>query len=90
MARIRKLVLDVLKPHHPNALTFAASLADLGTDYKVILTVVEVDEKTETISLTLEGSDIQFDGIIESIEQMGASMHSIDEVEVDSRAEHAE
>jgi len=84
MARIRKLVLDVLKPHHPNALTFAAALADLGTDYKVKLTVVEVDEKTETTSLVLEGRDIQFDLIIEAIEQMGASMHSIDEVEVDS------
>jgi hypothetical protein len=84
MARIRKLVLDVLKPHHPNALTFAAALADLGTDYKVKLTVVEVDEKTETTSLVLEGGDIQFDLIIEAIEQMGASMHSIDEVEVDS------
>lgn len=84
MARIRKLVLDVLKPHHPNALTFAASLADLGTDYKIKLTVVEVDEKTETTSLVLEGQDIQFDQIIQAIEQMGASMHSIDEVEVDS------
>ncbi|MGD8590257.1 MAG: DUF211 domain-containing protein [Chromatiales bacterium] len=84
MARIRKLVLDVLKPHHPNALTFAASLADLGVDYRIKLTVVEVDEKTETTSLTLEGDDIQFDVIIEAIEKMGASMHSIDEVEVDS------
>jgi hypothetical protein len=90
MARIRKMVLDVLKPHHPNALTFAATLADLGADYKVKLTVIEVDEKTETISLTLEGKDIQFDGIIESIEQMGASMHSIDEVEVDSRSDQSE
>lgn len=84
MAQIRRLVLDVLKPHHPNALTFAASLADLGTDYKVKLTVLEVDEKTETTTLVLEGRDIQFQMIIEAIEQMGASMHSIDEVEVDS------
>ncbi len=84
MAQIRRLVLDVLKPHHPNALTFAASLADLGPDYKVKLTVIEVDEKTETASLVLEGRDIQFAVIIEAIEKMGASMHSIDEVEVDS------
>ena len=67
MARIRKLVLDVLKPHHPNALTFATSLADLGTDYKVRLTVNEVDEKTETTTLVLEGQDIAFEAIIEAI-----------------------
>lgn len=84
MALIRKLVLDVLKPHHPNALNFAAALADLGADYKVKLTVIEVDEKTETTSLVLEGADLQFAAILEAIEQMGASMHSIDEVEVES------
>ena len=74
----------------PNALTFATSLADLGTDYKVRLTVNEVDEKTETTTLVLEGQDIAFEAIIEAIEQMGASMHSIDEVEVDSRLSTSE
>lgn len=83
MTRIRRLVLDVLKPHQPNALDFAASLADLGTDYQVKLTVVEVDEKTETTILVIEGEDIQFQAISDMIEQMGASMHSIDEVEVE-------
>lgn len=84
MSKIRRLVLDVLKPHQPNALDFAASLADLGPDYKVKLTVVEVDEKTESTILIIEGLDIQFDAISEVIGQMGASMHSIDEVEVES------
>jgi hypothetical protein len=83
MTRIRRLVLDVLKPHQPNALDFAASLADLGTDYQVKLTVVEVDEKTESTILVIEGEDIQFQAISDMIEQMGASMHSIDEVEVE-------
>ena len=83
MSKIRRLVLDVLKPHQPNALDFAASLADLGPDYKVKLTVVEVDEKTESTILIIEGLDIQFDAISDVIGQMGASMHSIDEVEVE-------
>jgi hypothetical protein len=84
MARIRKLVLDVLKPHQPNALAFAASIADLGADYKVKLTVLEVDEKTETTSLIIEGRDIQFEAITEAVTTMGASVHSIDQVEVES------
>jgi hypothetical protein len=84
MSNIRRLVLDVLKPHHPNALDFAATLADLGTDYKIKLTVIEVDEKTETISLNIAGQSIHFEHISETIERLGASIHSIDEVEVDS------
>ena len=46
------------------------------------LTVTEVDKKTESTIVTIEGRDISFDEIKTAIEQMGASVHSIDEVEV--------
>lgn len=82
MSKTRRLVLDVLKPHQPNALDFSSALADLGADYCVKLTVTEVDEKTESTIVTIEGSDINFETIITAIEKMGASVHSIDEVEV--------
>jgi len=89
MSQIRRLVLDVLKPHQPNALELAAALADLGTDYRVKLTVIEVDEKTETITLDIEGRDILFEAISATIKKLGASIHSIDEVEVDSGKIHS-
>ena len=82
MASTRKVVLDVLKPHQPNAVDFATALADLSPDYKVRITVVEVDEKTESIIVVLEGENIEFDSVTELIKKMGASVHSIDEVEV--------
>lgn len=82
MACTRKIVLDVLKPHQPNGVDFAAALADLSPDYLVRLTVVEVDEKTESVVVVLEGEDISFDPIVELIKEMGASVHSVDEVEV--------
>ena len=82
MASTRKIVLDVLKPHQPNAVDFATALADLSPDYKVRITVVEVDEKTESIIVVLEGENIEFDPVTELIKKMGASVHSIDEVEV--------
>ena len=84
MTALRKLVLDVLKPHQPNALEFASAIAEVGTDYNVRLIVSEVDEKTETVVLTIVGKVINFDEITATIEKMGASVHSIDEVEVDS------
>lgn len=82
MTKTRRLVLDVLKPHQPNALDFASVLADLGADYRVKLTVTEVDKKTESTIVTIEGADIHFNNIIVAIEKMGAAVHSIDEVEV--------
>ena len=82
MASIRKLVLDVLKPHQPNALEFATTLAEQKDDYQVRLTVTEVDEKTESTILVITGQDIEFQAIEEAIKRMGASVHSIDEVVV--------
>lgn len=82
MSKTIKLVLDVLKPHLPNALEFSLALANLGADYHVKLTVTEVDKKTESTIVTIEGGDIRFDEIKNAIEKMGASVHSIDEVEV--------
>ncbi len=82
MTKTRRLVLDVLKPHQPNALDFSSALANLGADYRVKLTVTEVDKKTESTIVTIEGADINFENIKTAIEKMGASVHSIDEVEV--------
>ena len=49
MATVRRLVLDVLKPHQPNTLEFARAIAALGEDYRVDIRVAEVDEQTETL-----------------------------------------
>lgn len=84
MTKTRRLVLDVLKPHQPNALDFSLALASLGVDYHVKVTVTEVDKKTESTVVTIEGTDINFDAIKAAVEKMGASVHSIDEVEVTS------
>ena len=83
MSRLKRILLDVLKPRHPNALDFAGAIAD-GTDgcCRVRVTVTEVDEKTESTVVTIEGDDIPYRDIVEVITRLGASVHSIDEVEV--------
>jgi len=58
MNKTRKLVLDILKPHHPDALKFSSTLADLGTDYCVKLIVTEVDKNTESTIVTIESKDL--------------------------------
>ena len=82
MVLVKKLVLDVLKPHSPNTLEFATALADQGPGYRVNITVAEVDEKTETVLITIEGDNISFDSINNTINTLGGSLHSIDEVDV--------
>ena len=84
MTRIRRLVLDVLKPHHPGILELGRSLAEPGA-LQVKLTVLEMDEKTETLQIEINGADIDVDRVRETLKGFGASLHSIDEVEVDSK-----
>ena len=84
MVLVKRLVLDVLKPHQPNALEFSQALARAGGDYRVCITVLEVDEKTETLQVVVEGDAIDFDAVQSSIHDLGGSLHSIDEVEVQS------
>jgi hypothetical protein len=82
MELVKRLVLDVLKPHSPNPLEFARKLVGLFEGYEVRLVVEEMDEKTESIILEISAHDIDFDLISEKIEEMGGSIHSIDEVDV--------
>lgn len=82
MAIVTRLLLDVLKPHQPNALTFASTVADACGGCKVTISVLERDEKTETTLLAIEGQALDFDVISAAINQLGGSMHSVDEVEV--------
>ncbi|MFQ5642766.1 MAG: DUF211 domain-containing protein [Thiogranum sp.] len=82
MPSVQRLVLDVLKPHQPNALEFAHAIAALGESYKVDIQVVEVDEQTETLLVAIEGDKLDFERISEAISANGASLHSIDEVSV--------
>jgi hypothetical protein len=82
MAQIKRLVLDVLKPRHPSILDFANAVAAVGEGYCVNVRVDEVDDKTESIMLTVQGETLDFDAIQASIKSLGGSLHSIDEVEV--------
>jgi hypothetical protein len=65
-------------------LEFSCKLAEVGDDYRVSLDVIEMDEDTETIQVTIEGNDIKFEAIQTAITNMSGSLHSIDIVEVES------
>ncbi len=85
MTRIKRLLLDILKPHHPNVIEFSKALAKTGK-CQVRLSVVEIDAKTETLLVEIEGANIDYEKIEAAITEMGASIHSIDVVEVEHNA----
>jgi hypothetical protein len=80
MPELKRIVLDVLKPHQPNVLDLATAIAGLGANYRVGIDVIEVDEKTETVAVEVEGERLDFDRIERSIRELGGTVHSIDRV----------
>jgi hypothetical protein len=84
MVKVKRIVLDVLKPHQPNGLVFASTIAEQVAEAGVKLTVTAVDEKTETVVIIVEGDSLSYDVIHDVISSQGGSIHSIDEVEVQS------
>jgi len=89
MVSVKRVVLDVLKPHHPKSLELAQAIAEIGEDYRVRLMVEEVDENTETIKIEVTAEAIDFEAIEAAITKMGAALHSIDEVDVEGGPSHA-
>ena len=80
MAPIRRVVLDLLKPHEPTALQFAERVADGDGVDGVNAMLVESDRDVDTLKLTVEGETVDFDGVQDTIDGLGGSVHSVDEV----------
>ena len=77
---LRRLVLDVLKPHNPSILDLSNKLSKLkGIDGVNIITI-EIDKEVENVKVVLEGTDINFSKVKKILEDSGGAVHSIDEV----------
>lgn len=81
VAPLRRLVLDVLKPiKGPSIVDVARELASLRGVTGVNITVKEIDVETITLSITVQGDNIDFDTFRERLEELGCAIHSIDQV----------
>lgn len=72
--------MDTLKPMEPNIIEMANSLSTLAGVSAVNISIAEIDLKVENAKITIEGDDINYDIVRILIEDMGGSIHSIDEV----------
>ena len=80
MSNIRRLVLDTLKPHEPGIIELANQLSDLEGITAVNISIFEIDRKVENAKITIEGESIDYPAVLAIIHELGATVHSIDEV----------
>jgi hypothetical protein len=80
LSDIKRLVLDVLKPHHPSIVELSKRLSVLSGVSGVNCTLEEVVQETESIKITIEGTSIDFEEVERTIADTGAVIHSVDSV----------
>jgi hypothetical protein len=83
---LRRLVLDVLKPlREPSLVELAEQLSGISGVEGVNITVNEIDVETLSLTIVVEGSDIDFEELKAVLEETGAVIHSVDQVIAGSR-----
>ena len=80
MGSIKRVILDVLKPHSPSILELADQISNLEGISGVNISLEEVDAKTHSVKITIEGGNINYRQVQEAIVNCGAEVHSIDGV----------
>ncbi len=58
----------------------ASAIGDLQEVDGVNMSLYEVDQQTENVKITIEGSDVNYDLVLRTIENLGAVVHSVDEI----------
>ena len=80
MAPVRRIVVDVLKPHDPPLLEFARRVGDVEGVEGVNASLVELDNEVQNVKLTFEGETLAFEEIEATVERLGGTVHSVDQV----------
>jgi len=82
---IRRLVLDVLKPHNPNVIELSEALSRLEGVEGVNIIIYEIDQEVENAKIIIGGNNINFEIVEKKLEEMGATIHSVDQVAAGKR-----
>jgi len=80
LTNIKRIILDVLKPHKPSILVLAEKVGGLDGISGVNISLEEVDAETDSVKITIEGTNIDYEKVKKQITECGAVIHSIDGV----------
>lgn len=79
---VKRLVLDVMKPHKPDILEIGKQISCLPGINGCNLTVLEIDKSVENVKITIEGKNINSKELEKVLESNGATIHSIDKASI--------
>ncbi len=82
MTTVTHLKLDVLKPHEPTVVDFARALAERVDAAEVVVEVREMDDRTQTLEVRMDGDALDPERVDAAIGELGGSLHSVDGVVV--------
>jgi hypothetical protein len=82
---IRRLILDVLKPHKPSVVEVSEALSHLSGVEGVNIIINEIDQQVENAKIIVAGTSIIYEEIRSKLQEFGATIHSIDEVAAGKR-----
>jgi len=77
---LKRIVLDVLKPHKPSLIEMSLRLSALKGVDGVSCTLDEVDQDTESVLVTIEGGSVNYESVEDTLRELGAVIHSVDVV----------
>ena len=80
MTNIKRVILDVLKPHQPSIIEVAKLLSSLDGISGVNISLEEVDAQTDSVKITIEGNNIDYELVRNTLTECDAVIHSIDGV----------
>ncbi|MFX0042247.1 MAG: DUF211 domain-containing protein [Candidatus Hodarchaeota archaeon] len=79
--------LDILKPHMPSVDLVARTLMEIEGMTKVKIKVDELDQKTASLHISIEGNNILLETITEVLSSMNCALHSVDEVIIEEKGQ---
>jgi hypothetical protein len=79
---VKKLLIDSLKSRELSIVDLSKALGSLSGVNEVNIVVVEVDSNTETLKVTMHGSQIDYSEVKEAMGKYGVSIKGIDEITV--------
>jgi hypothetical protein len=80
MVQVRRVVVDVLKPHDPSPVEFADALAGVEGVEGVTVSLVEHDREVQNVEVAAEGEALDYAALEARVEQLGGTVHSVDQV----------
>jgi hypothetical protein len=79
---VKRILMDALKPRELSIVDLAKALGSVDKKGEVEIIVSEVDSKTETLKVTIRGSNIDYSLVSTIMDQYGVSVRGIDEINV--------